>query len=139
MMIEYALINIETNEVLDRQKFEDQPDDVSHKGMRWLPLTIVRPALDSYQYVELDPITIVTETEVTITYPQRQLTEQERTTHRLNLIEVELFNKNPHIGNILLSLYNQTLVQQGLPIATKEQFIAFTDSLMQHPDLDPEP
>lgn len=137
MITEYALINIETSEVLDRQYFDEEPADVSHKGMRWLPLTVVRPALDSYQYVELDPVIEVTETAVTITYPQRQRTAEEQTEHRLSQIEIELFNKNPYLGNLLLYFYNQMLAQQGQPEATKEQLVAFADSLMQHPDTDP--
>lgn len=132
-MIQYALIDLNTSSMLKTQYLAETPLDISHKGLKWLPYTLIRPPLDATQYKELAPQVVITETEVIETYTQQELTQQEKDNLRLAEIEEGLFSKDIHLGNAIFYLYNRLREHENLPAATKEDFLTFVDSLTQNP------
>lgn len=119
--------------MIKTQFLAETPLDISHKGLKWLPYTLIRPPLDATQFRELPPEVVITETEVIETYPQEELTQQEKDNIRLGHIEEGLFSKDVHLGNALFYLYNRLREHENLSTVTKEEFINFVDSLVQNP------
>lgn len=121
--MEYALISLTTNDIIERRNFDSPPPDISHKGINWLPLVVVRPACDLNTQIEEGPVITVTNTEVIMTYTVRDLTIEELYTKRFDTINHELFGAGRFTGTTQLYVLNQTRVSQGLPELNQNEFI----------------
>lgn len=121
--MEYVLISLTTNEILDRKNLETPPPDISHKGIKWLPLIVIRPACDLNTQIEEGPVITITDTDVTIVYTVRDLTTEELYTKRFNDINSELFGAGKFSGTAQLYVYNQTRNSQGLPALNNNEFV----------------
>lgn len=134
--MEYALINLSSNELIERRFFNEVPPDVSHKGIKWLPLTVIRPACDVYTQVEEGPVITINATDVTITYTVRNLTPEELYTKKFNEINSELFGAGKFTGTAQLYVLNQTRTSQGLPTLNNNQFIDLIIQSLTPPETD---
>lgn len=121
--MEYVLISLTTNEILDRKNLETPPPDISHKGMRWLPLIVIRPACDINTQIEEGPVITVTDTDVTMVYTVRDLTPEELYNKRFNDINNELFGAGKFAGTAQLYVFNQTRISQGLVALNNNEFV----------------
>lgn len=121
--MEYALININSNEILEKRSFEEIPPDISHKGIRWLPINVTRPGCDLNNQVEEGPITTITNDSVEIVYTVKTLSAEELRQKRFNEINQELFGTNISIGTCLLMTFNEIRKIRNLPELTPAEFI----------------
>lgn len=129
-MMEYALINLSSNEMLERRQFEDTPPNISHKGVNWLPLEVIRPGCDLNFQEELPPVTTVTDDRVIITYTVRSLTKEELDQKKLTAAEQDLFGPGKYTGTALLLVLNQQRAAQNLQPVSKFEFLnQIVDSL----------
>lgn len=122
-MMEYALINLSTNEIVEQRTFSEQPPDISHKGVRWLPITITRPPCDIDTQVEENPVITVTSDQVTIVYTVRSLTQEQIRQKLYDQIDNQLFGKNIFTGQCLLLMYNEFRQSQNKSVLSKHNFI----------------
>lgn len=121
--MEYGLIDIKTQEIIERKTHEQQPPDVSHKGIMWLPLSITRPSFDSNIQKELPPSITISDTSIEIVYQVVDLTEQERQKKIFDKINYCLFGADEKVGIGLLYVINQLRQSQDLEPFTKQQLI----------------
>ena len=111
--MEYALINLTTNEILEQRTFDEIPADISHKGIRWLPIVVRRPTCNIDSQIEEGPsITIVNET-VEIVYTVKNLTQTELRQRLYDKINQQLFGKDVYVGQTLLLIYNELRQSQN--------------------------
>jgi hypothetical protein len=105
--MEYALIDLSTNKIIETRYFDAEPVDVSHKGIKWLPIVINRPACNLDFQIEEPPLTTIKDDCVEIAYVVRSLTEDELKQKKYEQINAELFGPNISAGLALLMVYNQ--------------------------------
>lgn len=132
--MEYALISLTTNEILERKFLDTPPPDISHKGIKWLPLTVIRPACDLNTQIEEGPVITITDTDITITYSVRALTTEEITEKRFNDINSELFGAGKFTGTAQLFVLNQSRLSQGLPPLKNNEFVTLLVQALTPPE-----
>lgn len=121
--MEYALINLVNNEILEKRSFSEQPPDISQKGVRWLPIITTRPPCDTDSQVEEGPFITVTSDQVTIVYTIRTLTQEQLKQKLYERIDSQLFGKDIFIGQFLLLVYNEFRQSQNKLTLSKNEFI----------------
>lgn len=121
--MEYALINLSNNELIERKVFDEIPSDISHKGVRWLPIIVTRPACNIDLQIEEGPTVTITESSVNIDYNVRTLTQQEIRQKLYDQITQELFGKNISVGQCLLLIYNEQRQVQNKSNLSQNDFV----------------
>jgi len=121
--MEYALINLITNEIIEKRIFDETPADVSHKGIRWLPITVTRPACSNDFQIEEGPVTTITDECITIVYTVRSLTKEELRKKLYDEINNQLFGSNVFVGPCLLMMYNEFRQTQNQSKLSQTDFI----------------
>lgn len=121
--MEYALINLSNNEIVETRFFDSEPVDVSHKGIKWLPLVVDRPGCNLDFQIEEPPVTTVKEDCVEVIYSVRNLTKEELREKLYNQINEQLFGVNIFTGVCLLSVFNQLQEFKGENKISQTDFI----------------
>jgi len=132
--MEYALIDLANNSIVERKSFDNPPADVSHKGIKWLPVTVIRPGCDLNFQIEQGPVITVTEHNVTIVYTVRNLTEEEYKQKRYNDINQNLFSANHYAGIGMLLIVNQWRASQNLSTLSQQEFVNSIMESMSPPE-----
>ena len=121
--MQYALINITTNEIIEQRTFGEQPPDISHKGVRWLPIVVTRPPCNTDTQIEEGPVITVTSDLVTMVYTVRSLTQEQIRQKLYDQLDNQLFGKNIFTGQCLLLMYNEFRQSQNQSALSKNDFI----------------
>lgn len=121
--MEYALIEISSNKILEKRFFEEIPLDVLHKGIKWLPINITRQSCDLNSQIEELPITTITNNSVEIVYPIKNLSFEEIRAKKFNEINNQFFGANIFFGIVLLNIYNEFRKNQNLSELNSKDFI----------------
>lgn len=121
--MEYALIDLNTNEILERKVFDETPGDISHKGIKWLPIKVTRPPCNIDSQIEEGPTIIISNESVNVVYTVKNLTQEEIRQKLYNQITQELFGKNISVGQCLLLIYNEQRQSQNKSKLSQNDFI----------------
>jgi hypothetical protein len=73
----FACVTTESNSVLHERELASQPPDLPHKGLKWLPVTVIDPSFDPAAEVKEGPAIAVLASEVTKLWTVRAKTVQE--------------------------------------------------------------
>lgn len=121
--MQYALINITTNEIVEQRTFGEQPPDISHKGVRWLPIVVIRPPCNIDTQIEEGPVITVTSDQVLVVYTVRSLTQEQIRQKLFTQLDNQLFGKDIFTGQCLLFVYNDNRQSQNKSTLSKTDFI----------------